>query len=308
MKKKLKIAFMGSPYFSAELLEDLYKKHEIVAVFTNKDKPAGRGKRVMMTPVKEKAIELGITNIYDESPTKDILNKLKADISIVFAYSKLISKSAIEACKYKAVNIHTSLLPKHRGSSPIQASILNQDKVTGVTLMLINEKLDEGNIIIQKEIDIGEKDTGDLLDIMTEVSKEILDEFLIEPIKYIEKSIKQDHNKSNYTSKINKSDAKINWNMPSKQVISHIRAYNPWPVAFSYYSDLRIKIYKSYNSNIKSNMEPGTVSKLDSKGIYISTFDNDIIITSIQRPGRKVMKSTDFINSNLFVVGEKLGG
>lgn len=300
----MKIVFMGTPDFAVLSLEKLIEKHNVVAVVSQPDKPKGRGKKLVNTPIKQFAIDKGIEKIYQPERIKDEefikeLESLGADLFVVVAYGQILPEKVLNIPKYKCINVHGSLLPKYRGAAPIQWSIINGETKTGVTIMYMEKGLDCGDMILKKEIEIEENDTYKTLhDKMSVVGSEAL----IEAIELIEtgksKPEKQDDRLSTYAPMISKETGHIDWNKNSKDIINLIRGVNPIPMAYTIYKDEVFKILEAkevlgYEGN------PGEIIDiLEKKGFVVKTKDSALIITEMQAKGGKKMKSSDYLRGH----------
>jgi len=311
----MKIIFAGTPDFSAKILSTLIKenKYDIPLVLSQPDRPKGRGKKLLATPVKAIAIE---NNIEILQPTKlannqEIINAIKnlnPDLIIVVAYGMIIPQEILDIPKHGCINIHTSLLPRWRGAAPIQRSIEAGDTKSGVTIMQMDAGLDTGNILLSKECNItDEDDTKSLTDKLLEIScTQIIN--VIDNIKsLIKNSIKQNSIENveiTYAKKISKEEAHVNWNLPAKIISQKIRAFFPMPGAFGFIEDTRVKIIKIETIKLEnkdiSNLAPGTIIELNKKNLLVKTKDSDhcINILEAQLPGTKPLKISDILNSN----------
>ena len=247
----MKIVFWGTPDIAKDCLEAIYNAgHEIVCVITVPDKPNSRGKKIVYSEVKEFAIQHNLKLIQPEKLSyneelKEEIKKLNPDIFCVVAYGKYMPKSYLKMCKYEPVNIHPSLLPKYRGSSPIQWAVLNGDKETGVTSMYISEKMDAGDIILQKSVQIGEYETtGELWSRLSKIGGELL----VKTIEQIEnKTATRQPQENDFTMApmLSKEMAKINWQTKtSKEIKNLVRGLNPIMGAYTLYNDEKIKLWK----------------------------------------------------------------
>jgi len=308
----MKILFMGTPDFARESLEKLYNSgYEICGVVAPPDRPKGRGMKMIACPVKEFALEKGL-QVFQPEKLKEIKDEIIAmnlDMIVVVSYGKILPKSILEIPKYGSINVHPSLLPKYRGSAPIQWAVINGDKVTGTTIMKMNEKMDAGDIIIQKEVEIKENETtGELWDRLSTISSDLL----LEAVKQIE------NGNANYTKQtedytiapmITKDMAKINWDKQNTFEIKNlIRGLNPFLGAYSNLGQKKIKFWKADIVEETNNYQvaPGTVILADSKkGLYIKTIDGVISILEIQGENSKRMLIGDFLRGNKIEPGEK---
>lgn len=300
----MNIVFMGTPEFAVPTLEKLIKYHNVIAVVSQPDKPKGRGKKLVPTPVKEFALNNGITNILQPNSIKDEnfipeLEKLNADVFIVVAYGQILSEKVLNIPKYRCINVHGSLLPKYRGAAPIQWSIINGEEKTGVTIMYMEKGLDSGDMILKKEIEITKDETyKSLHDKMSIVGADAL----IEALNLIESGKsnpeKQDDSLSTYAPMISKETGHINWDNSSKNIINLIRGLNPIPMAYTIYNNQVFKICKAeeilgYNGKIGE-----IVDIINKKGFVVKTKDSALLITEIQAKGGKKMNTADYLRGH----------
>lgn len=308
----MKILFMGTPDFARESLQKLYDVgHEICAVVTPPDRPKGRGMKMIACPVKEFALEKNLLLFQPEklSKIKEEIRNLKPDMIVVVSYGKFLPKSILQMPKYGCLNVHPSLLPKYRGSAPIQWAIINGDKMTGTTIMQMNEKMDAGDIILQEKVEIEDNETtGELWDRLSTISSKLL----IEAIKQIEngtaKFIRQGED---YTiaPMITKDFAKIDWEkQTSLEIKNLIRGLNPFLGAYANLGQKKMKFWKAdvVQEQTSSTIEAGTVILADNKkGLQIKTRDGAISILEIQGENAKKMSITEFLRGNKIEIDEK---
>lgn len=308
----MKVLFMGTPDFAVPVLEALIEKHEVVAVVSQPDKPKGRGKKLMPTPVKEVALKHNI-DVYQPERIKnedfvEVLKGIEADIYVVVAYGQILSQEILDIPKFGCINVHGSLLPKYRGAAPIQWSIINGEDVTGVTIMYMIKELDAGDMILKKEIDIEKEDTYETLhDKMAIVGAEAL----IEAIELIEsgkvKAERQDDSLSTYAPMISKDMGRIDWNKSSVEIKNKIRGFNPFPACFSEYKGEVLKIFKAEEVECNKQAKAGEIIEVDSKkGFTVKTGDSALLIKEIQAKGGKKMNSCDYMRGHSIEVGEIL--
>ncbi|MGN1298395.1 MAG: methionyl-tRNA formyltransferase [Candidatus Scatovivens sp.] len=323
----MKILFMGTPDFAKESLEELFKNNfEICGVVTQTDKPKGRGMKLIPCPVKEYALSKDIKvyqpeKISKNEEFKNEIKKLEPDVICVVAYGKILPKSFLSIPKKGCINVHPSLLPKYRGAAPIQWSILNGDKETGVTTMYMNEKMDEGDIILQERVKIEEDETtGDLWNRLSKIGASLL----VDTIKMIEKGkIERIKQNDDYTiaPMIEKKDAKIDWdNMNVTKIKNLVRGLNPILGAYCFYKGKKIKFWKVQKLTINEfinifkefeeysfkfkNMESGTVLYSSEKeGLYILGNEGIISVLEIQAENSKKMDILSFLRGNSVEVG-----
>lgn len=310
--KKIKIIFAGTGKFSSVHLNELIlKKFKILTIITKVDKKIGRGKKIKFSEVKKTAINNHLpfiqTNSLNSEEYYTILKKKKPDIMIIVSFGLIIPEKIINIFPLGCINIHTSLLPKFRGPSPIQSAILLGKKKTGITIIQINNKLDTGDILYKKSINIEKKETYDTLKKKLSIlGKKSLIKFLknIFLKKYI--PIKQIENQATYTKKIYKKDGLINWNQNASEIEKKIRAFNSWPGTFFFIKNIMIKIWKAnIIKSIKKNI-PGKIIQANKNGISISTKNHLINITELQFAGKKKNKVYNIIHSykKLFEIGQ----
>ena len=296
----MRIIFMGTPEFSVPCLERLIADgEEVVGVFTQPDKPKGRGYELAFSAVKECALKNNIP-VFQPVKMKDgealkMVQELSAELIIVVAYGKILPKDILYCPKYNSINIHASLLPRYRGAAPIQWSVLNGEKKTGVTSMLMNEGLDTGDILLQKEVEISENMTaGELHDILSLCGAEVMSQ-TIEALKNNElKPIKQDDSLSNYSPMLNKDLCPTDFSKPAAEVHNHIRGLSPWPVATALLDGKTIKIHSSVLGG-KSDAEPGTIICSDNMITVVCGDKRCVNILELQLEGKKRMTAKDFL-------------
>ncbi len=299
----MRIIFAGTPDFSLPCLQALHdSQHEIIAVFTQPDRPAGRGKKLTASPVKQFA-EANQLVLHQPASLKqpevlNLISELNADAMVVVAYGLLIPKSILTLPRLGCLNIHPSLLPKWRGASPIQSSLLHGDTITGVTIMLLDEGMDTGPIITQEEYPIPPNtNSADLHLTLAELGASNL----IEALTLLESNTAtitpQDHSQATHSSKISKDQAEINWSSSAKSIHQQVMAYNPWPISFTHLGDQVLRIWHARCLDTTSTLAPGSVIDFSKEGISISTGTQDILLTEIQFPGKKPLQASDCYNA-----------
>lgn len=300
----MNIVYMGTPDFAVPALEKLIKKYNVTAVVTQPDKPKGRGKKIIFSPVKELALKNNIEvfqpeKVKDENFIKE-MEKLNPDIIVVAAYGQILNEKILNLPKYGCINIHGSLLPKYRGAAPIQWSIINGEEKTGVTIMYMEKGLDTGDMILKREIPINKEDTyGSVHDKMSLVGAEAV----IEAIEMIEKgnvnAQKQDDTLSSYAVMISKDIGHIDWNKNSNEIINLIRGLNPAPIAYTFYEDEVLKIWEAEQICCELEMKNGEIiDVMPKKGILVKTNDSAILIKEIQQKGGKKMSCPDYLRGH----------
>lgn len=308
---KLKIIFAGTPEFAAVALQALIDDQQnIVAVYTQPDRPAGRGRKLMASPVKQLAIQHDIP-IEQPETLKDVsaiekLRTYKADVMIVAAYGLLLPEAVLEAPKYGCINIHASLLPRWRGAAPIQRAILAGDNETGITIMQMDIGLDTGDMLLKLSTPITEQDNaGTLHDRLAILGGESI----IAALDMLEKNqlapVKQDNSQANYAGKLEKKEAWINWSEEAEYIDRQIRAFNPWPVAQTMFGDKIIRIRDAQLINKDSNELPGTIIQQDKDSIDVACGKGMLRLLNCQLPNSKPMQVKDLLNGHpdMFKVG-----
>lgn len=302
MKKKTTLIYMGTPDFSVPALQMLAAQDDfhISLVVTQPDRPKGRGKKLAPSPVKTAALNLGLDVFQPENlNTKDAREKLlslQPDFFVVAAFGQILSQKILDIPKLFPINIHASLLPRYRGASPIQAAILNMDKITGITTMVMGKDLDAGDILLTATTPISEQDTAQDLhdrlgligaDLIGKTLRAVLDE-RIEPTP-------QDHSKATYVKLLKKTDGEIDWALGNRQICAHINAMTPWPGAFTTLGSKRIKIYKARASDLPSPQDPGVIFQCDKDGIHVATGNGSLVILELMGISGKRLKAGEFL-------------
>lgn len=305
----MKIVFMGTPDFAMESLKALDKaNYDVLGVVTNPDRPKGRGMKLIASPVKQYAEDRGM-KIYQPKKVKgntEFIEELKRqnpDVICVVAYGKILPKEVLEIPKYGCINVHGSLLPKYRGAAPIQWSILNGDKTTGVTTIYMDEGMDSGDMILKKEVEIGENETtGELWDRLSKIGADLL----VKTLKEIENGTAPREKQSNeftMAPMLSKDMAKINWQEQSAEQIKNlVRGLNPIMGAYTFVNNKKIKLWKvevkPINQKFK-DFENGSVLLADSKnGLELKAKDGTIKVIELQGENGKRMKAEDYLRGN----------
>lgn len=300
---------MGTPEFSVPSLKKLIENYDVKAVFTQPDRPKGRGKKLAMSAVKETALEHDIPVFQPVSLKKEheYIEKLKEidpDFIVVVAFGQILSEEVLNIPKYACINVHASLLPKYRGAAPINWVIVDGEKKTGVTTMLMAKGLDTGDMLLKCETDIDENMTaGQLHDILMEKGAELLID-TIEGFKNGKiKPEKQNEEEASYVSVISKDSGEINWNNNALKIHNLIRGFNPWPSAYTHYEDKVMKIHESKVIDTDFKGTPGLVTDVSKEGIKVETGEGKLLITLVQFPGKKIMSVKDYIAGNTIEKG-----
>ena len=296
MNKDIKIIFMGTPDFSVPVLAALINNYNVVAVVTQPDKQVGREGKIKMTPVKELALKHNIPVLQPEKLKKEYQMVLdyKPDIIVTCAYGQIVPKEIIDYPKYKCVNVHASLLPKHRGGAPIHRAIIEGDKETGITIMYMDYGMDNGDIIEQSVIEISDNDTAEsLFDKLSNLGASFLMEVLPKIFNNSINPIKQKDEEATFSYNIKPEDEIIDFNKSVKEVYNQIRGLNSWPVAYTTLDNKRMKVWESKIGYNTTNKAPGVIINTSTDGIHVQTSDKEIILTVIQPEGKKKMNAKD---------------
>ncbi|MGI2883330.1 methionyl-tRNA formyltransferase [Vibrio furnissii] len=314
MSQSLRIVFAGTPDFAARHLAALLSsEHEVIAVYTQPDRPAGRGKKLTASPVKHLALEHNIPVYQPENfksdEAKQALASLNADIMVVVAYGLLLPKAVLDTPKLGCINVHGSILPRWRGAAPIQRSIWAGDAETGVTIMQMDVGLDTGDMLKIAKLPIDASDTSSsMYDKLAELGPQALVDCLSDIAQGTAVAVKQDDALANYAQKLSKEEAKIDWTLSAQAIERCVRAFNPWPMSHFSVAENQIKVWQSRVETGNSTHAPGTIIQADKTGIYVATGEGILVLESLQIPGKKALPVQDILNarSSWFEVGTQL--
>ena len=309
----MKVIFMGTPDFSVGTLEALVAAgHEVVLAVTQPDKPKGRGKEMQFTPVKECALKYNIP-VYQprrvrEAECIEELRKYEADIMVVVAFGQILPKEILEMTKYGCVNVHASLLPKYRGAAPIQWSIIDGEKVTGVTTMQMNEGLDTGDMLLKVEIPIEDKETGGSLhDKLAAAGAKLCVETLVGLEAGTITAIPQGETTTSYAKMLDKQLGNIDWSKSAVEIERLIRGLSPWPSAYTDWNGKVMKIWDAAVVNDTTEGNIGCIVKVEKDAFYVQTGDGLLKVCELQIPGKKRMDAGAFLRGYQIKEGEMLG-
>lgn len=303
MTNALKVVFAGTPEFGLPCLEAIQaSKHHLLAVYTQPDRPAGRGRKLQASPIKQWALtqELPVYQPlnFKAEEDRETLAALKPDVVVVIAYGLLLPQSVLDIPKYACINVHASLLPRWRGASPIQQAILHGDPQSGVTIMQMDAGLDTGNMLNRASCEIGKHDSaGDLHDQLAKISAAPLIETLDQIEKYLAEGQKQDDAQATYAPKISKAQAKIDWQKPAIEIDRQIRAFSPWPIAYTEVDGTTLRIHQAKVLMTESNHPAGTIIDIQRNHLVVATTKQALAIEKLQFPGSKVITVSDWINA-----------
>lgn len=318
----MKIIFMGTPDFAVVPLEEIYKAgHEIVLIVTQPDKPRGRSGKLAPSPVKSWALEHDIEvfqpkKIRDEDAV-EYLSKIECDIAVVAAFGQILPKSILDMPRFGCINVHASLLPKYRGAAPIQWAILNGEKKSGVTIMQMGEGLDDGDMLLTREVMLDGTETGgSLFDDLAQLGGKAV----VEALELIEQGsinpVKQDESAATHVSMINKELGRINWSDAAERIERYVRGLNPWPSAYSSFKGKNLKIWRSHvvpSEELDSkgvnpaDYKDGQVCFVNKKCVFVATGEGVLSLDEIQLEGKKRMEIAPFLLGNDVLLGEELG-
>lgn len=314
MSQSLRIVFAGTPDFAARHLAALLSsEHEVIAVYTQPDRPAGRGKKLTASPVKTIALEHDIPVYQPENfksdEAKQELADLNADIMVVVAYGLLLPQVVLDTPKLGCINVHGSILPRWRGAAPIQRSIWAGDAETGVTIMQMDIGLDTGDMLKIATLPIEASDTSaSMYEKLAGLGPDALIDCLADIATGKAEPVKQDDELANYAKKLSKEEARIDWNDDAAHIERCVRAFNPWPMSHFEAAENSIKVWQSRVAEQTSDKPAGTIVQADKTGIYVVTGNGVLVLEQLQVPGKKAMSVQDILNSRAswFEVGTQL--
>ena len=314
VEKELKIVFMGTPEFSVPILNGLIKNYKVRAIVTQPDKPVGRDSKVMFSPIKQVGIDNTILVLQPNKlreEMSDIIN-LEPDLIITCAYGQILPQELLDVPRLGCINVHASLLPKLRGGAPIHRAIMNGNKTTGVTIMYMDAKMDEGDIITQEEIEILDTDTASTLhDKLSILGKELLLKTLPSIIEGTNTRTKQDSTQATYGLTIKREDEKIEFSKTKRQICNKVRGLNSWPGAYTYCDGKILKVWECYETNnYFSELLDGQITNIYEDGIGVKVQNGEIVLTVVQPEGKGKMSALDYergLANKGPVVGRMLG-
>ena len=305
----MRVIFMGTPDFAVPSLEALLTKHEVVLVVTQPDKPKGRGKKMVPTPVKACALEHGIPVLQPEKVKEpefvEQLRSYEPDLIAVTAFGQILSEPILEMPKYGCINVHGSLLPKYRGAAPMQWSIIDGEKVTGITTMYMAKGLDSGDMLLKAEVEITDEDTfATIHDKMAVTGANLLLDTLDQLEAGTLERIPQDHDAATYAPMITKETGHIDWSKNRQDIINLIRGLNPVPAAYTIYEEEVLKIFGASLSDVQANSAAnGEIVAVVKKGFVVKCGDGCLLITEVQARGGKRMMTDAYLRGQAMKEG-----
>lgn len=314
MSDSLRIIFAGTPDFAARHLDALLSSgHQIVGVFTQPDRPAGRGNKLTPSPVKVLAEQHQLPVFQPKSlrpeENQHLVADLNADVMVVVAYGLILPKAVLDMPRLGCINVHGSLLPRWRGAAPIQRSLWAGDSETGVTIMQMDVGLDTGDMMYKIACPIEADDTSaSLYDKLAQLGPQGMLATLQQMAEGSAKREVQDESLVTYAEKLSKEEARLDWSLPAVQLERCIRAFNPWPVSYFTIDDQPVKVWQATVLEQNANAEPGTIVHADKHGIQVATVEGILNLTQLQPAGKKPMSAQDLLNSRRewFTPGNRL--
>lgn len=310
----IRTIFMGTPDFALHTLQGLLDFGvDLCAVYTQPDRPRGRGKKLAPPPVKELAEQHGIT-VYQPLKLRDpaVVEELKAlapDLIVVVAYGQILPKSVLDIPRYGCINVHASLLPRYRGAAPINKAVVDGEQVTGVTTMLMDVGLDTGDMLVKRATEIGVEETaGELHDRLALLGREAMEETLQRLCAGTLRPEPQDDALSCYASLMKKEDGRIDWRQSSLVIHNLVRGLTPWPGAYTTLQGETLKLGSTLpESGGDTDFDPGTIVAADSEGVRIACGDGILLVRELQLPGKKRLSAADFLRGRALPPGTILG-
>jgi methionyl-tRNA formyltransferase len=311
---KLRIIFMGTPRFALPSLQILIDRSEqIAAVVAQPDRPAGRGQHIALPPIKELALKHNLPVLQPvkvrDAPFIAQIKELSPDLIVVVAFGQILPRSLLDIPPYGCVNVHASLLPFYRGAAPINWVLLNGETETGVTLMLLDEGMDTGDMLLQEKLSIVPEDTVVTLhDRLAQNGARLLGKALDELGSAGWTSIPQDHAKATYAPLLKKEDGLIQWQKSAREIHNQIRGMNPWPGCFTYFNGKLLKVFAVEVGEQQAKETPGSIIEISGSGITVATGTDSLILKEIQLEGKKRLSVEEFVKGKAIKAGDILTG
>jgi len=308
----VRIVFFGTPDLAVPTLEAVAGKHEVTAVVCQPDKPQGRSKKLVPPPVKVAAEALGVP-VHQPAKLNDgqfeaWLRNQAPDLCVLVAYGRILKQPILDVPKHGFINLHPSMLPKFRGPSPIQSAILEGETETGITIMRIDANMDSGDILLQHPCPIADEEDAETLTGKLAAKGAAL---MLDAITAIANGTAtftpQDHERATFCKMIVKDDAHIDWIAPARDIVNMVRAFVPWPVAFSTFQGDVIRIYQAHLVPHFGTEPPGTIVSVDKTGFAVATGEGALAVDRLQAPGKRVMTTAEFLRGRPLAVGDRFG-
>jgi methionyl-tRNA formyltransferase len=300
----MKIVFMGTPEFALPTLKAIHNSsHSILSVITQPDKPKGRGQKLIVSPIKQYALDFNLSTLQPKTVNNpefiELLKENRPDVIIVVAFGQILSETFLKIPKRFCINLHSSLLPKYRGAAPIHRSILNGDTRSGVTSMIMDKGMDTGDILLMKETPIDLNDNAQTLhDTLSEMGGALV----LETLKRLEDDTllptPQDHNNATYAPKLKKEEGLIKWQQPAASIWNQVRGLTPWPGTYTLLNNKRLKILNAQILQGTPDDIPGQIARVSDVGIEVGTGQDRLVITELQPEGKKSMSAKSFMAGN----------
>ncbi len=306
-----RLVFMGTPEFAVPVLDALTQTtHEIVGVFTRPDQPAGRGQKLQASPVKQlaqaRALAIFQPRTFGKPEAMAMLRDLAPDLVIVAAYGLILPPDVLSIPPLGSINTHASLLPRYRGAAPIMAAILAGDKETGITLMQMDAGLDTGPILAAQAIPIDEEDTtGTLTGKLAQVAAGLVFDSLPLILKGELVPQPQDESRATLFKTVKKEQGVVDWSQPAGEIARRVRAFNPWPSAYTYWNGVQLKILRAKAVGAATRAEPGRVMEL-AKGVAVATGEGALVLQELQLAGKRAMSAEEFVRGQRGFIGSSL--
>jgi len=305
VSQSLRIAFAGTPEFSLAALDAVAaSSHQLVGVWTQPDRPAGRGRKLTPSPIKQRAQELKLSVHQPESlkpdAAKQAIRDARPDVMVVVAYGLILPAAVLDIPRFGCLNIHASLLPRWRGAAPIQRAILAGDAETGVAIMQMDKGLDTGDVLLEQKTAIGPEDTAQTLHdrLATLGAQALLQVLDVLPGVHPRK---QDAAGATYAQKLTKEEARLDWSSTATELSRAVRGYNPWPVAFTLHLGQPLRIWRAVPVTVTATQPPGTVLKAGREGIDVATGEGVLRVLELQAAGGRAQSAADFANGRELV-------
>jgi len=304
----MRIIFIGTAALGVPTLRALAEKHDVITVLTQPDRPAGRGLKLQRSPIKTEALKLGLTVHQPEKIRNEIelMKKLSPDLIFVAAYGQILPGEILKIPRLGAVNLHPSLLPKYRGAAPIPWAIINGEKLTGLTTFLMDEGMDTGPILLQKEVPIAEDDTAGTL---SEKLAELAPQLALQTLEGLERGIlkprPQDDRAASYAPKIKDELGKLDWTQSAEKLHNLVRGLNPKPGAYTFFKNLRLKVHRSKIAGGTHAGTPGQIILLTEEGFVVKCGDGALELLEVQPEAKAKMSGTDFVHGYKLKAGDR---